>query len=81
MVLRWSIQSLTPEIYERAISAIELAPSECLVVEDSLNGLIAGDRAGTKLCAVLGTIEKESLRHLLPISSILTQKFSSKIYK
>ena len=50
-----------PEIYERAISAIELAPSECLVVEDSLNGLIAGDRAGTKLCAVLGTIEKEKL--------------------
>ncbi len=68
-----------PEIYERAINAISLSPSECLVVEDSLNGLIAGDRAGTKLCAVLGTIEKEKLEAspadvIYPNAKVLLEK-------
>ena len=65
-----------PEIYERAIEAISLTPNECLVVEDSLNGLIAGGKAGTKLCAVLGTIEKTELEAskadiILPTASSL----------
>ena len=70
-----------PEIYEKSNKCLlpSLSPSECLVVEDSLNGLIAGDRAGTKLCAVLGTIEKEKLEAspadvIYPNAKVLLEK-------
>ena len=50
-----------PEIYERAISAIELAPSECLVVEDSLNGLIAKGQGWNEALRRFGYDRKRKL--------------------
>ncbi len=35
-----------PEIYELAIERLALAPSECVVIEDSRNGLLAAKGAG-----------------------------------
>lgn len=40
-----------PEVYLQAAKTLQLRPSECLVVEDSLNGVISGKSAGmTVVC-------------------------------
>lgn len=35
-----------PEIYETAVAKLGLMPSECVAIEDSLNGLISAKKAG-----------------------------------
>lgn len=37
-----------PEVFLRAAKALAVLPAECLVIEDSKNGLIAASRAGIK---------------------------------
>ncbi|MFO7616849.1 MAG: HAD family phosphatase [Bacteroidales bacterium] len=44
-----------PEIYLRAIRAMGLNPEECIVLEDSGNGVMAGHRAGCYVIAVPNT--------------------------
>jgi HAD superfamily hydrolase (TIGR01509 family) len=41
-----------PEIYNTCVEKLGLRSSECLVLEDSLNGVRAGREAGCKTCAV-----------------------------
>jgi HAD superfamily hydrolase (TIGR01509 family) len=41
-----------PEIYSRTIEAMGLQPDECIVLEDSSNGALAGHRAGCYVIAV-----------------------------
>lgn len=41
-----------PEIYQRCLSLLKLKGEECLVLEDSLNGVKAGIAAGCKTCAI-----------------------------
>lgn len=41
-----------PEIYDKCIEKLGLAPEECLVLEDSLNGVRAGISAGCHTCAI-----------------------------
>ncbi len=41
-----------PEIYTKCLESLELQGSECLVLEDSLNGIKAGNAAGCKTCAL-----------------------------
>lgn len=41
-----------PEIYNLCVDKLGLSSDECLVVEDSLNGIRAGVAAGCKTCAV-----------------------------
>ena len=41
-----------PDIYEYACQQLSLAPSECLAVEDSPNGVTSASRAGCKVCMV-----------------------------
>ena len=41
-----------PEIYLKACGKLGLPPGECVVLEDSLNGIIAGKRAGCYSIAV-----------------------------
>lgn len=36
----------SPEIYLKSIELINSSPEKCLVIEDSINGLIAADKAG-----------------------------------
>src|SRR5260370_41415683 len=40
-----------PEVFQKAIRGLEARPSECLVIEDSLNGVVAGKAAQ---CYVIG---------------------------
>lgn len=41
-----------PDIYLRAAEALDVAPGRCLVFEDIPEGILAGQRAGMKVCAV-----------------------------
>ena len=41
-----------PEIYELAARLLEVAPNQCVVIEDSVNGVTAGVSAGAHVIAV-----------------------------
>lgn len=41
-----------PEIYLKCIAQLGVSPEECLVFEDSLNGVKAGVSAGCRVCAI-----------------------------
>jgi HAD superfamily hydrolase (TIGR01509 family) len=45
----------SPEIYLKCAKLLGVAPSECLVIEDSANGILAGKNAGMYVCAFTGT--------------------------
>ena len=41
-----------PDIYLAVADALQVAPEECLVFEDIIEGILAGKAAGMKVCAV-----------------------------
>ena len=47
-----------PQIFLTAAERLEIAPSACLVLEDSLNGILAAKKAGMVCVAVPGPITK-----------------------
>jgi beta-phosphoglucomutase len=50
-----------PEIYLRISEVMDISPEECLVVEDSVNGIKAGINAGMTVFAVTNDITRESV--------------------
>ncbi|MGB5818426.1 MAG: HAD family phosphatase [Saonia sp.] len=50
-----------PEIYLKAKSRLDLNSEECLVIEDSVNGIKAGLNAGMHVFAVTNSVTKESV--------------------
>ncbi|MFQ6091123.1 MAG: HAD family hydrolase [bacterium] len=50
-----------PEPYVKTIEALRLKPSECIVIEDSVNGVRAAKGAGAKCIAVATSFEREEL--------------------
>jgi beta-phosphoglucomutase len=51
-----------PEIFLKAADKLGLKPEECLVIEDAVNGIIAGKAAGCKCLALTSSFSKEALR-------------------
>ena len=49
-----------PEIYLKASEKLKLKPSECLVIEDAINGIAAGKAAGAKCLALTTTFGKKN---------------------
>jgi beta-phosphoglucomutase-like phosphatase (HAD superfamily) len=45
----------SPEIFLKCASLLGVDPAECLVIEDSTNGVLAGKSAGMSVCAFTGT--------------------------
>ena len=62
-----------PEIYLLVADAIAVAPNECIVMEDSANGIRAGLAAGMHVVAVATPFTRESVREasLLPPERIV----------
>ena len=52
-----------PEIYIRAYQDLRLAPGECLVIEDSINGIKAALHAKTPVFAVTNDITRKSVHN------------------
>jgi len=52
-----------PEIYQKAAAALGFDPTKCIVFEDSLSGVEAGQRAGCKVVGVTTTHSPEELSH------------------
>lgn len=50
-----------PDIYLMAASALRVAPENCLVVEDAINGIEAGKAAGCRCLAVTTSFRPEQL--------------------
>ena len=50
-----------PEIFIKAYEALGLKAEECVVVEDAVNGIVAGVAAGCKCIAVTTTASAETL--------------------
>jgi HAD superfamily hydrolase (TIGR01509 family) len=51
-----------PEIFHIALRGLRADPSECLVVEDSLHGVIAGKAAGCRVVAITTSFTEDLLR-------------------
>ena len=51
-----------PEPYLKTIEKLQLKPSECVVIEDSVNGVRSAKRAGAKCIAVTTSFRKHDLR-------------------
>lgn len=52
-----------PEIYLKSAEALGLPNSQCIVIEDSLSGVEAGKKAGSKVIGVTTTHTREELSH------------------
>lgn len=71
-----------PEAFIKASEALKTAPSDCLVFEDSVHGIVAAKAAGMKCAAVAtGTAAKKELEALRPdyIFDSLTQALPPKL--
>lgn len=51
-----------PEVFLLAARALDVAPAECVVVEDAVHGVTAARRAGMKVIAITTTDTREALR-------------------
>ena len=52
-----------PEIYLTAANAVGVEPKNCIVIEDALNGIVAGQNAGMKVIGMTTVHTKEELKH------------------
>ena len=50
-----------PEPYLVAAKKLDVKPEECLVIEDSINGIISAKSAGMKVIAITNSFKKEEL--------------------
>lgn len=51
-----------PESYLKALEKLKLNPGDCLVIEDSINGVISAKKAGCKVIAITTSFKKNSLQ-------------------
>ncbi|HMJ69841.1 MAG TPA: HAD family phosphatase [Cyclobacteriaceae bacterium] len=52
-----------PEIYLKSAEALGLPNRQCIVIEDSLSGVEAGEKAGSKVVGITTTHTREELAH------------------
>lgn len=65
-----------PEGYNRAAAALGVAPEDCCVFEDSLQGLRAGRAAGGKVVALATTYPRERVSDMADITIDTLARFS-----
>lgn len=52
-----------PEIFQIALRGLKADPAQCIVIEDSLNGVLAGKAAGCRVAAITTTFSEAFLRN------------------
>ena len=52
-----------PEPYLIAMNRLNLKPNECIIIEDSIQGVKAGKAAGSHVIALEGSLEKKFLKN------------------
>jgi HAD superfamily hydrolase (TIGR01509 family) len=57
-----------PEIYLKTIDSLSILPKNCIVIEDSLNGILAAKVAGAK---VIGITTTHNANELPPVNLII----------
>ncbi|MBC8181268.1 HAD family phosphatase [candidate division KSB1 bacterium] len=50
-----------PEVFLKTISKLNFAPEKCVIIEDSIAGIQAAKKAGTKVVAVTTTLSRNEL--------------------
>jgi len=55
-----------PEPFQKAAAMVGVPPSECLVVEDTPAGILAGKAAGCRVLALRTTMAESELEHACP---------------
>lgn len=55
-----------PDPYLVAAEKLKLKPEECVVIEDSINGIISAKKAGMKVIAITNSFKKEQLEEEHP---------------
>lgn len=68
-----------PEPYAKTINKLNLNPNECIVIEDSVNGIKSAKAAGAYCIAVTNTFPKEKLQEADLIINSLTELTIDKI--
>jgi HAD superfamily hydrolase (TIGR01509 family) len=51
-----------PEVFQIALRGLKADPADCIVIEDSLNGVLAGKAAGCRVIAITTSFTEELLR-------------------
>lgn len=54
-----------PDLFLKASTELGINPSECVVIEDSLNGIVAAKSAGMRCVAITTTFSEEYLKETL----------------
>ncbi len=62
-----------PEVYVTCAKKLNLKPEECVVFEDSLAGLIAGDKAG---CEIVGVATSHTAEELNVLTNRIVKDFT-----
>jgi beta-phosphoglucomutase len=62
-----------PEIYLKSAAAINLAPTQCWVLEDSVSGILAGKSAGCKVAGITTTHSENEISNADLIFSDFTE--------
>lgn len=74
-----------PQIYLKSAQALGFEPSNCIVLEDSLSGVLAGKRAGCKVVGITTTHTPEELGEadfvIDDFNGITPQRLVSELYK
>ncbi|NJK85813.1 MAG: HAD family phosphatase [Bacteroidales bacterium] len=52
-----------PEIYLKAAEKVGIQPSQCLVIEDAINGIVAAKSAGCKCLALTTSFSADKLEN------------------
>jgi beta-phosphoglucomutase-like phosphatase (HAD superfamily) len=58
-----------PEIYLKAIQMLELKPEDCIVIEDSLNGIQSAVNAGLEVISIYDRYSEACMDEIIKLSN------------
>ena len=65
-----------PDIYEIAAKNINLAPKDCIVVEDAISGINAANSAGIGMIIAIASVERDELYYKIPCVKQVIHNFN-----